>query len=433
MDIKAGTSKDFPKSFIPFGWPIETGFFVTIPAGPVPISGGVSIGLDGAVPMALNATMNYTGDEFKVGGKVELNPKISFYVKVYAGAGTPLLVYIGGYIKGAAEAQATGSMGISGTAKAADDFAFSEILGSYSLSADFVAKLSAGIEVRALYFFNKELFEVVVKEWNLGTSSMAGEYDFLQNNATSLLSGSALFSDVNNKNKDAAAAGIPIPEVELRTKAFSGALQELLAAIEAEGISVPPPAILEKMKGEGEASLSELDASKASIMKLADTAVQKSFDMDFIYKILQEEKKYSDKIRENTQKYTEWETRQNKKLAEAPEEGGSLALLRGHRRNKAHYIEKIEKGKEKYTALNGKLTAEEDKIRKKIEAFQMQTLLSTTILMDLESILDPSSDMTIDTASAKVKNYRDHIRKMRQVASPMDIAEPEDIGELEVD
>ena len=431
LSVTAKTSKNFPKEFIPFAWPIETGFFMTVPAGPVPISGGVSVGLDGAVPLAFNANIGHDGEKFTIGGSLSLNPKISFYVKVYAGAGTPLLVYIGGFIKGAAEAQASASMGIEGTAAAKDNYEFSDITGKYAMSADFVAKLSAGLEVRALYFFNKELFDIVVKEWNLGSSSMSGEYDFLKKKSK-LIKGDKLLTGVKGTSMNADALGIPLPEIQMRTKAFSSAVKKLFEAIQAEGIRVGKPAIMGKLQTEGAASESDLTSGKAEILKIADKAVQDSFDITEIGRLSRKELEYQQKIKSNNTTFTEWLASQNTKMEEAPDEGGSISISGGlHRKNKGHYKEKIDKGTEKHNRIKTETEGKLKLIKRKLLAFNTQNALSTTIYAELDSILDPSSEVSIEIITAKIDQYIQHIRKLKTATTPNDIPDPEDIGDLE--
>ena len=433
LSVTAKTSKNFPKEFLPFAWPIETGFFMTVPAGPVPISGGVSVGLDGAVPLAFNANIGHDGEKFTIGGSLSLDPKISFYVKVYAGAGTPLLVYIGGFIKGAAEAQASASMGIEGTAAAKDNYEFSDITGKYAMSADFVAKLSAGLEVRALYFFNKELFDIVVKEWNLGSSSMSGEYDFLKKKSK-LISGDKLLTGVKGTSMNADAMGIPLPKIQMRTKAFSSAVKKLFEAIQAEGIRVGKPAIMGKLQTEGAASESDLTSGKAEILKIADKAVKDSFDMTEITRLSNKEVNYEQKIKSNNTIFNEWLATQNKKLEEAPDDGGGVSLTWEsgiHRQNKGHYKAKIEKGTEKHKRIKAESKAKLTTIKNKLLAFNTQNALSTTIFIELDSILDPSSEVSIETITAKVDQYIQHIRKLKAATSPNEIPDPEDIGDLD--
>jgi len=431
LSVSAKTPKYFPKEFMPFGWPISTGFFMTVPAGPVPISGGVDVGIEGAAPLSFDANIGYDGEKFNVGGNFTLNPTLSLFVKIYAGAGTPLLVYIGGFIKGAVESQASASMGIEGTAAAKDNYEFSDITGKYAMNADFVAKLTAGLEVRALYFFNKELFDIVIKEWNLGNSSMSGEYDFLKKKSK-LISGDKLLSGAKGTSTKADAMGIPLPEIQMRTKAFSAAIKKLFEAIQAEGIRVGKPAILGKLEGEGVASDSDLAAGKAEILKMADKAVKDSFDITEIDRLSRKENEYQKKIKSNSSIFNEWLASQNSKMEEAPAEGGSISISGGlHRKNKGHYKEKIEKGTEKHNRIKTETENKLKIITRKLTAFNTQSTLSTTIYAELDSILDPNSDVTIETITAKVDQYIQNIRKLKAATSPNDIPDPEDIGDLE--
>jgi hypothetical protein len=189
-----------------------------------------------------------------------------------------------------------------------------------------------------------------------------------------------------------------------------------------------------KLQTEGASSESDLTSGKAEILKIADKAVQDSFDMNEITRLSNKEVNYQQKIKSNNTIFNEWLAAQNKKLEEAPDEGGGVSVSWEsgiHRQNKGHYKEKIEKGTEKHKRIKAESKAKLTTIKNKLLVFNTQNALSTTIFIELDSILDPSSEVSIETITAKVDQYIQHIRKLKAATTPNEIPDPEDIGDLD--
>jgi len=389
---------------LPFGWPFEVGFTVPIPAGPVPLEGGVSLIVDGGTAIGADASISYDGDKFVVDGSIKINPSISASIKVFAGAGSSLVVYIGAFFKGTVGAEANASLGIHGEASASKGYSFENLLGSYHLDANLMAELSAGMEVKAFYFFQKQLFELTLgKQWDLGTSELDGTVNLLNDSDKKKTGGTTLF-------KEGGADNIPDIDVKMQTKSFTTAVDMLYAAILSVNPAAAKPAVMADIQKETHQDPSQFAAAKANIIELANAAVRKSFDERELANLNGQIDVYIAALKKMTDHYEAWKQAQNDKLAKVPEEGGERSHLGfGHLQNKPHYRAKLEKGAEKNIV---KLKPKQDKLKElqdKKMVYQRQTSMASLVFAEIDRLLDPNSNFTAAEIAATIEQYMGHV------------------------
>jgi hypothetical protein len=388
-------------TFVPFfegGASFSTGF--TIPfATPVPMEASVTIGGHAKAKVDLALALRYANDSIEASGNVTLSPELGLYIKVGAGVGSSMLVYIGAYIKGAITAQATASLGFSGKASLSGGYNMESLEADYDIGAKMSASLSAGGEVKVLYFFEKELYEFTFKTWDLGESHIKGGYDLL-NRKPIRDESSKIFQDVKNPAKKGESLGIPLPQNELHSKNYLRSINALNQAL--EDIEMPA---------------SELaDAKGTEAIGRHKTRLQGSFNR-LITQATKKKDALSLKQQNNRQQIDQyistqevWLARQQGKLAEANNKkshGFSFSLTTGiHRQSPEWYEKKIAQGNAKYQQ---RLTTKQQllqKIETELDTAETELALSSRILARLDDILKPEGSLVLDTIVAEVNARR---------------------------
>ena len=388
-------------TFVPFfegGASFSTGF--TIPfATPVPMEASVTIGGHAKAKVDLALALRYANDSIEASGNVTLSPELGLYIKVGAGVGSSMLVYIGAYIKGAITAQATASLGFSGKASLSGGYNMESLEADYDIGAKMSASLSAGGEVKVLYFFEKELYEFTFKTWDLGESHIKGGYDLL-NRKPIRDESTQLFQDVKNPAKKGESLGIPLPQNELHSKNYLRSINALNQAL--EDIEMPA---------------SELaDAKGTEAIGRHKTRLQGSFNR-LITQATKKKDALSLKQQNNRQQIDQyistqevWLARQQGKLAEANNKkshGFSFSLTTGiHRQSPEWYEKKIAQGNAKYQQ---RLTTKQQllqKIETELDTAETELALSSRILARLDDILKPEGSLVLDTIVAEVNARR---------------------------
>lgn len=405
-----GKSRSFPGDFLPM-WPLNFGFEASIMAGPVPLTGGVSAGVDGGTSFKVSGNLNYKDGQFTFGGSVTMDPRVELELRVYAGAGIPLLVYIGGYLSGKAIATADAEVGLKGAATKASGYALDQLKAYYQIDADFLAKVSAGVDVRALYFFRKDLFEIEIKSWQLGHATLAGERSLLSPTKMQPLSASGLLDSSNRK--------LPSPDVKFYTRSYGKAIRTLYEALEAEGLASGKPGIIGQVEQEGKTEKTPLEVGKEQVKDIAYRAVASSFDKREIDRMRSRLTEYENQFQKIGEDFTAWLSQQQQKMDESPETGGSRSW-HGHLQNKPHYQKKIEAGKKKHERVTAEKQQRIEMLRSKLDAFQAQTAMTTSIYAQLDELLNPDNDLTVTQIQAQVEAYMRHIRILKgQIVPPL--------------
>jgi hypothetical protein len=407
-------------TFVPFfegGASFSTGF--TIPfATPVPMEASVTIGGHAKATVDLALALRYANDAIEASGNVTMNPELGLYIKVGAGVGSSMLVYIGAYIKGAITAQATASLGFSGRASLSGGYNMESLEADYDIGAKMSASLSAGGEVKVLYFFEKELYEFTFKTWDLGESHIKGGYDLL-NRKPIRDESTQIFQDVKNPAKKGEALGIPPPKNELRSKNYTRTINALNRAL--EDIEMPD---------------SELtDEKGAAAIARHRTRIKGSFDR-LITQATSKKDALSLKQQNNRQQidqYAEtqrgWLTRQEGKLAEANKKashGFSFSLKSGlHRQSPEWYEKKIDQGKARYEQRLATKQQLLQKIETELDTAETELDLSTRILARLDEILKPEGSLVLDSIIAEVNARRARLEEALDKGAAAENVAPE--------
>ena len=388
-------------TFVPFfegGASFSTGF--TIPfATPVPMEASVTIGGTAKAKVDLALALRYANDAIEASGNVTMNPELGLYIKVGAGVGSSMLVYIGAYIKGAITAQATASLGFSGKASLSGGYNMESLEANYDIGAKLSASLSAGGEVKVLYFFEKELYEFTFKTWDLGESHIKGGYDLL-NRRPIRDESTQIFQDVKNPGKRGEALGIPLPQNELHSRNYTRTINALNKAL--EDIEMPDAELANE---KGELAISRHKTKiKGSFDRLITQATRRKDALALKQlKNQQEIDKY--KATQET-----WMARQEKKLADSKTQSSfslGASLSTGiHRRTPEWYTKKIAQGKAKYETRLSTKQRQLDKIHMELDTAERELALSSRILARIDEIMKPEGSLVLDSIIAEVNDRR---------------------------
>lgn len=407
-------------TFVPFfegGASFSTGF--TIPfATPVPMEASVTIGGSAKATVDLALALRYANDAIEASGNVTMNPELGLYIKVGAGVGSSMLVYIGAYIKGAITAQATASLGFSGRASLSGGYNMESLEADYDIGAKMSASLSAGGEVKVLYFFEKELYEFTFKTWDLGESHIKGGYDLL-NRKPIRDESTQIFQDVKNPAKRGDALGIPLPQNELHSKNYTRTINALNKAL--EDIEMPDSELTNE---KGDAAISRHRTKiKGSFDRLIAQATRKKDALST--------KQLKNQVEIDKYKATQetWMTRQEKKLADSKTKSSfsiGASLTTGvHRRTPEWYTKKIAQGKAKYETRLSAKQQQLDKINMELDTAETELALSSRILARLDEILKPEGSLVLDSIIAEVNERRARIEEALNKGAEVENVEAE--------
>ena len=123
-------------------------------------------------------------------------------------------------MEGRAKAEANLNIGLEGQLD--QEFNFNSLVGNYVADAAFIASLNAGIEAKALVVFQKTLYEVTLKNWELGYSQKEGTFDIIHNEDQDTAT-TGLFKGAEIGENDLQSP----PDVEHNTKEYLLALSKL--------------------------------------------------------------------------------------------------------------------------------------------------------------------------------------------------------------
>ena len=172
-------SPKIPDAFMPPGtWPISFNLTMPFVIGVIPMEAEVGFEATAGAVLGISGTISKANDETKIKGLGRANAKLGVSVKGSLGVGSGYVLKLAGFLKGAAIANADLEMGLDGVLD--EKYNLTSLIGDYEVDAEFLARLSAGVEVKALVIFNKTLYEVTLKEWPLGSSKKKGKYDFIE-------------------------------------------------------------------------------------------------------------------------------------------------------------------------------------------------------------------------------------------------------------
>jgi hypothetical protein len=409
-ELKAATEEiDVFQTFVPFfadGAAFSTGFTIPFAAGPVPMEASFEIGGSATATVKFDMGMAYGADAFTADGNIAVRPEMGMYIKIGVGVGNRFVAYIGGYLKGSIDASVQGDLGFHGVAvqEAAGKYAMEEMSVNYGIGADLTAALKGGAEVKALYFFSKELYEVDIKTWDLGRAEMKGSYDFVGGENLED-SRSNVFQGLGQTGASGAALGIPAPPNRVQHKAYRQALERLMQTIDQLKLSA------EDNQDEAAAAIIARHKTKlnASFQRLVDRFTPKR-DL-----LTEKNERNSQLVEDYRRTHAEWLQRQDEKLKEATEKG-SLGLGMGgsgagitnffHWKTPEWYDKKIIQGKAKYDkGLQTKL-ARLEKIQSELEIVTRELDTASGIMAEMDRLLKPDGNIVLEGIIASVEQKK---------------------------
>ena len=378
----------------------STGFSIPFAAGPVPMEAYVEFGGSATAPIELKLGLDKSGDAFQISGEMGLRPELTLYIKAGVGVGTSLLIYGGVYVKGDLTSTNVAKIGITGSAKASDDYTFDNVVADYELGSDLKAKISAGGEVKFLYFFKQELYEVRIKEWPLGESKIKGKYDLLRGKPISE-TGTKLFDQMDNKAKKGTSVGIPLPDADYHSKSYMAAITRLNNSIDA--IAKWNDSDLRESKG-AEALARHKTKVTATFERFINTNTTK------LAAIEKKMKANDTTVKSFLESHRVWLERQQQKKDKAVEKeksGQRISRSRwGHLQTSEHYTKKIDQGNQKYEnklapkrAAMEKLTREHDLVSEELRNVR-------AILTDLDAVLSADGTFNMDALISRASGTK---------------------------
>lgn len=408
---------DVLQTFVPFfaqnGLDFSTGFTVPFAAGPVPMEAGFTIGGRASAKANINVGMAFNNDTFTATGKVSLKPELGMYIKLSVGVGSRFIAYVGAYVKGALNAALDGHVGFEAEAsqQTSGKYAMDKFDMTYGLGANLTANLSVGGEVKALYFFEKELYEISIRSWELGKSEMSGRFDML-GGLNKEDTRSKVFGQLGATGISAAALGIPDPPNQIQHKKYRQEIDKLSAAIDDTQLGADDVANA---------------AGQEAIAKHKARMTQNFNRM--ISQFEAKQNQLGTKSRDNTTwlenykvSHVNWLVSQEQKKKEATASrlgirglgvGGSGAGLLNfvHFQSKEWYEKKIVQGKAKYeTALQDK-TTKLQKINEELQVLDTELEVARAILARMESLFSPDGAAQLTAIIEEVYNRRLKIKQ----------------------
>lgn len=401
MDFSVNSPK-MPDAFLPAGlWPVSFKIVVPFPAGPIPLEAGLEFKASAGLSLGVQGSVKKVGKQTKLEADVDTNSMLSVALKGFGGIGSSAAISIGGFIQGKAEANAGMHLALKGDID--ESFNLVSLNGDFAVNADFIAALSSGVEARALVVFQKTLYEVKLKEWDLGTSTFKGSYDFIGKDSK-LDKKSGLFkgreinkADINPPKED---------QIIRNTKGYAQAMNKFHETLQADNI--PLSADLEV--GENRVYTEDtLLAKKETLIQILTASIEKTTNnKDYVkYKSkydkcenklnkkktkheneVQKIQEYIEAIKTNDRSFFQ---KLRDKVAFKSQESYEKDLIMAERRYKIN----VEKDLDKLKEYNLKL------LLYKTQIFQSQTYINS-----IDSLMS-NLNVSLSQIETKIKEYRE--------------------------
>ena len=396
LNVNAKSPK-IPDAFLPPGtWPISFNLVMPFAAGPVPMEAEVGFEASAGASLGLSGSIKKMGDSTNISAQGTGNAEVVISIIGSVGVGSKYLVKLAGFLKGSAIANAGLSLGLNGEIN--NEFNFVSLEGDYSVDANFMAKLSAGLEAKALLIFQKTLYEVTLKKWELGSSKKEGKYDFLENKekeseTTGLFKGKNISKDdLNNP-----------PEVEHNTKEYLQAMDKFNLILNEDN---PNQKIEESDNNDALFDSSIINEKKTKLVNVLEAVINDNLSNKEFIKYKDKITRDEDKLNRKKELHKEQMVRQYEKLEAAKE--GKLSMYKTYLkgRNEDHYKRKIERLKKEYKL---KVEKDLDKLSEyiiKASIYKNQITAATTYLSNIDSILE-NPELSISIIDQQISEYRE--------------------------
>ena len=401
MDFSVNSPK-MPDAFLPAGlWPVSFKFVFPFLAGPVPVEAGLEFNASAGLSLGVQGSVKKVGKQSKLEGDVDTTAGLSVALKGYGSVGSSAAISIGGFIQGKAEANAGMHLALKGDID--ESFNLISLNGDFAVNADFIAALSAGVEARALVVFQKTLYEVTLKQWDLGTSTFEGSYDFT-GGGSKLDKKSGLFkgdettkADINPPKED---------QIRLNTKGYTQAMNKFYEMLQADNI----PLSTDLDVGEDRVySEDALLAKKETLIKTLTASIEMTTNnKDYI--------KYKSKYDKCENKLS------NKKIKHENEVQKIQEHIEAIKTNDRSFFQKLRdkvsfKSQESYEKAlikaeeRYKINVEKDldKLKEydlKLSLYKTQIYQSETYIKNIDSLMS-NLDVSLSQIEEKIKEYQE--------------------------
>jgi len=398
FDVQSPT---VPDAFMPPGtWPINFSLVMPFAAGPVPMEAEVEFGAKAGARLGIKGTVAKIGNTTSISGIGNGTAGLGVWIKGSVGVGSKYLLKLAGFLKGDASANANVNLNLEGGLD--DKFNFTSLIGNYIIDAKFIAQLSAGIEAKALVIFQKTLYEVSLKKWELGSSQKKGSYDFLKNeNQDKGTNG--LF-----KGKDISKEDInDPPELEHNSKEYLQAMEKFNQILKADN---PNQKTKDSPDEDGIFDSNKINTKKGELIEILNNVIEENLSNKEFIKFQKKIEKDNIKLIAKKEKHRVQMDRQHEKLKDAKE--GKLGFYKSRLkgRDSNHYIKKIERLEKKYRDVVEK---DLDKLKihlDKKSIYQNQINTATTYLASIDKIL-ANPDLGLSEIDQEIAEYHDLSKK----------------------
>ena len=396
LNVNAKSPK-IPDAFLPPGtWPISFNLVMPFAAGPVPMEAEVGFEASAGASLGLSGSIKKMGDSTNISAQGTGNAEVVISIVGSVGVGSKYLVKLAGFLKGSAIANAGLSLGLNGEIN--NEFNFVSLEGDYSVDANFMAKLSAGLEAKALLIFQKTLYEVTLKKWELGSSKKEGKYDFLENKEKESQT-TGLFKGRNISKDDLNNA----PEVQHNTKEYLQAMEKFSKILNEENFTQK---IEESDDKEALFDSSIINEKKTKLVNVLEAVIDENLSNKEFLKFKKKITRDENKLNRKKELHKEQMERQYEKLEAAKE--GKLSkyktIIKG--RNEDHYKRKIERLKNEYKSKVEKDLIKLSEYRMKTDIYQNQINAASTYLSNIDPILE-NPELTISIIDQQISEYRE--------------------------
>ena len=394
-------SPKIPDAFMPPGtWPVGFNLVMPFMAGIIPMEAEVGMNAKAGGSIKISGSINKAGEASEITGSGEGIATLIVTLKGSLGVGSKLLVKLAAFLKGEAKADASLELGLDGILD--KEFKITSLTGNYKVNADFIAKLTGGIEAQALLVFSKTLYEIELKKWVLGTSERSGDYDFI-NKQDKQKATSGLF-----KGKEIKFPGDvdKAPDIQNRSKEYMQAMDKFYAMLnENSEINVKTEESKEEI-----IDSKKINSKKDRLIAILERTIEENLSnkeyKKFRKKLSADEKRLNDK----KEKQKIFIDRQEKKLAEAPKKTNNIF---SKNRDKPHYQNKIQKATKKYQIIVGKDLKTLKKNLGKVSIYENQITTATAYIKSIDPILN-NPDLGLSEVDAQINLYLENSKEAKE-------------------
>lgn len=394
VNLKA-TSPTIPDALLPGLWPIKFRVILPFAAGVVPMEADFGFAASAGVGFNIEGSMKKVSDGAEIKAEGTSNPTLSVTVDGSLGVGSSLAVKLAGFIEGKASAVSGVKLDLNG--KVDQQYNLISLVGNYSIDSNFIASLSAGVKAQALVIFEKKLYEVTLKKWELGSSKLEGEYDFKKGkDPNPKVKKTGLFKTKEISKSDILSP----PSAESNTKEYLEAMLKFNQVLKEENAQEQIETI--GVEADGITNYQALKSKKEKLVAiLSGTIKATEEDEDYLnYKNkLAADEKGLNKIVTDYDNYIKRQEGKRQQVIDGKQRRFFF------KRTEEYYTKKIET---KRIEFREKVQTNLDQLNQylsKVSLYQNQINASKEYLNNIDSILeDPETNLSI--IDAKIADYK---------------------------